>query len=61
MMGLGNDVLCGKDQVTFHTNWMHNQRLVMKGENATVLESESGIETYAGLNFKNVKIILGYS
>jgi len=56
MMGLGNNVLCGNDQVTFHTNWMHNQRLVMKGENATILESESGIETYAGLNFMNVKI-----
>lgn len=56
MMNLGNEVLCKNDQVSLHTNWMHNQRLVMKGENAIVIDTDSGLENYAGLHFKNVKI-----
>ena len=55
-LGLGRNILTPGDQVSFQANWMHQRRMIMKGELATILEVDSEIEEFAGLKFVNAKV-----
>lgn len=55
-LGFNPQPIAVGDQLTLHTNWLGNGRMIMKGDSGIVRQFDDHIEEYAGLHFLSSEI-----